>query len=333
MFDGVEIGLFPLVARPAMRDLLPNLDEASIATWISYVIACFLMGAAIGGVSMGWVGDKIGRVRGMVICMLDVLALYRSLLLRHCPRATCLVPLSRCAWHGRGMVAGGGAGHGMLAGTASLETGRHYRRSGQFRFPVHCAVALTRQVTVDDWRWMMLVGASPAVLALLIVFFVPESERWKAAAKKGGRSPIIEIFRPGLLSKTVLAMAFSGIPLIGTWAAVSGYIPTWADQLKQQQMGEKLLSQENKAKYQASKDPKERTAVLKAALTPEQWSEIGGKMQRQSVGSGGDGHRRDHRLHDGLDDRRHLGTAARVFRSVRVVVPLVRVSVPLLERL
>ena len=70
MFDGVEIGLFPLVARPAMRDLLPNLDEASIATWISYVIACFLMGAAIGGVSMGWVGDKIGAVRGMVICML-----------------------------------------------------------------------------------------------------------------------------------------------------------------------------------------------------------------------------------------------------------------------
>ena len=30
-------------------------------------------------------------------------------------------------------------------------------------------VALTRQVTVSDWRWMMLVGASPAVLALLVM--------------------------------------------------------------------------------------------------------------------------------------------------------------------
>jgi MFS family permease len=277
MFDGVEIGLFPLVARPALRDLLPNLDEGTIASWISVIIACFLMGAAIGGVSMGWVGDKIGRVRGMVICML----MY-SLFTGACYFATAPGQLALFLF----LAALGMGGEWSLAVALVMECWPERHRSklagiigaaANFGFLFIAVVALTRQVTVDDWRWMMLVGASPAVLALLIVFFVPESERWKAAAKKGGRSPIIEIFRPGLLSKTVLAMAFSGIPLIGTWAAVSGYIPTWADQLKQQQMGEKLLSQENKEKYQASKDPKERTAVLKAALTPEQWSEIGGK--------------------------------------------------------
>jgi MFS family permease len=78
---------------------------------------------------------------------------------------------------------------------------------------------------------MMIVGASPAVLALFVVFMVPESERWRAATKKGGSSPIIEIFKPALRRKTLLAIAFSAVPLIGTWGAVSGFLPAWVNQL------------------------------------------------------------------------------------------------------
>ena len=82
----------------------------------------------------------------------------------------------------------------------------------------------------DGWRWMMIVGASPAVLALFVIFLVPESKRWQDATKKGGGSPIIEIFKPGLRRKTLLAIAFSAIPLIGTWA-VSGFLPNWINQM------------------------------------------------------------------------------------------------------
>ena len=48
MFDGVEIGLFPLVARPALQDLLKVDDDAQVAVWISVIVACFLLGAAAG---------------------------------------------------------------------------------------------------------------------------------------------------------------------------------------------------------------------------------------------------------------------------------------------
>jgi MFS transporter, SHS family, sialic acid transporter len=95
-------------------------------------------------------------------------------------------------------------------------------------------VGLLFPITPDHWRWMMIVGASPAVLALFVVFFVPESERWKEATKKGGRSPIVEIFSKGLRRKTLLAIAFAAIPLIGTWGAVSGWLPMWIDQLAEQ---------------------------------------------------------------------------------------------------
>jgi SHS family sialic acid transporter-like MFS transporter len=135
-------------------------------------------------------------------------------------------------------------------------------------------VALTRQVTVSDWRWLMLVGASPAVLALLILSFVPESERWKASLKQGGKSPIIAIFGSGVWKKTVFAAVLSGIPLIGTWAAVSAYIPTWVDDMNQVQEARKRLSGEDLAKYEATKIREEKRALLKVLLTGEQWSEV-----------------------------------------------------------
>jgi MFS family permease len=76
---------------------------------------------------------------------------------------------------------------------------------------------------------MFLVGALPSVLVLMIQVCVPESERWKAAAKKDAR-PLAEIFRAPLLQHTLLGITFASIALIGTWGSVQ-WIPVWVDQL------------------------------------------------------------------------------------------------------
>ncbi len=49
--------------------------------------------------------------------------------------------------------------------------------------------------------------------------------------KKAASKPLREIFSPRLLKSTLLAIAFSSIPLIVTWGAVCGWLPLWADQL------------------------------------------------------------------------------------------------------
>jgi MFS family permease len=85
-------------------------------------------------------------------------------------------------------------------------------------------------VTRGSWRWVMLAGAAPAILALFIIRFVPESQRWKAAVKPDAPSPLREIFSPALWKKTVLAIGFASIVLIGTWGSVQ-WLPSWADQL------------------------------------------------------------------------------------------------------
>ena len=72
MFDGMEMGLFPLVGRPATTELLggPSAHESDVAFWYGIVTAAFLIGAATGGVVFGWLGDKVGRIRAMTFSVL-----------------------------------------------------------------------------------------------------------------------------------------------------------------------------------------------------------------------------------------------------------------------
>ena len=62
LFDGLEMGLFPLVAGPAFKEL--GVPKESVTAWLGIVTALFLVGAATGGVLFGWLGDRIGCVSG-----------------------------------------------------------------------------------------------------------------------------------------------------------------------------------------------------------------------------------------------------------------------------
>jgi MFS family permease len=86
------------------------------------------------------------------------------------------------------------------------------------------------QVTRDSWRWVMLAGATPALLALFIIRYVPESERWKRAVTKTSAHPVREVFSRGLIKHTLLGIGLASVVLIGTWGSVQ-WMPAWADQL------------------------------------------------------------------------------------------------------
>ena len=83
-------------------------------------------------------------------------------------------------------------------------------------------------VSPDSWRWIMLAGASPAVLVFFIALFVPESERWKAAVRQRKAAPVREIFSGSLAYKTWIAIGLSAVALLGTWGSVQ-WVPYWVD--------------------------------------------------------------------------------------------------------
>jgi MFS transporter, SHS family, sialic acid transporter len=230
MFDGLEQGVFPLVARPALQDLLGVQGDKDLGMWMGYITALFLVGAAGGGLAFGWLGDRVGRVRAMVFSILAY-----SLFTGCCY-------FSQTAWQFgvfRFLAGLGMGGEWSLGVALVMECWPEDNRpmlaaaigaAANLGFGILGALGVLFQVTRDSWRWVMLAGAAPAILALLIMRYVPESERWKSAVKAAGASPVREIFSPALWKRTVLAIGFASIILIGTWGSVQ-WLPAWADQL------------------------------------------------------------------------------------------------------
>jgi len=237
MFDGLEMGIFPLVARPALQEMQAAaglLDEQFVQMWMGKITALFLLGAAAGGLVFGWLGDKLGRVRAMSLSILCY-----SLF-------TGLAYFAQQPWHLgalRFIAALGMGGEWSLGVALVMECWPASKRplmagvigaAANIGYAVIAVIGINFAITRDSWRWVMLVGAAPALLTLLITFFVPESERWKAAVKQGPSRPVREIFSAGLLRTTVLAICFSSVALIVTWGIVQ-WIPLWADQMTQGQ--------------------------------------------------------------------------------------------------
>ena len=228
MFDGLEMGIFPLVARPALQELLKVSNDAGVGQWMGYITASFLIGAALGGLAFGWLGDRIGRVRAMALSILTY-----SLFTGLCYFAT-------EAWHLAGLrfIAALGMGGEWSLGVALVmecwpEKHRPWLAAaiGAAANLGYAAIALVgRYIPRENWRLVMLAGAVPALLTFFIRLFVPESQRWKESVKERVARPLQEIFAPGLAGKTLLAICFASIALIVTWGAVQ-WLPLWADQM------------------------------------------------------------------------------------------------------
>ena len=69
MFDGVELGLFPLVARPALKELMGPEATTQIGTWLSDITAGFWSARRrAGSCSAGWGTGSAGFGRWPGAC-------------------------------------------------------------------------------------------------------------------------------------------------------------------------------------------------------------------------------------------------------------------------
>ncbi len=236
MFDGMEMGLFPLIARPALLQMQQAqglaLTDSFVAMWMGYATAAFLVGAAFGGVAFGWLGDKIGRVRAMAASIL-IYSIFTGCIYF----ATEPWHLAACRFVG----ALGMGGEWSLGIALVMEVWPEKHRplmagvigaAANVGFALIAVIGIFFKVTVDSWRWVALIGAAPALLTFVVRLFVPESEKWHAAVKASPTKirPLAEIFGPRMLKTTLIATALSSVALIGTWGSVQ-WLPLWADKM------------------------------------------------------------------------------------------------------
>lgn len=253
VFDGIELGLMPVASLSVSRSLLGDEFTHTLAgDWFARFTASLMLGAAVGGIVLGNLGDRIGRSRAMGVSILfysifaGLGAFVRTqeemLVLRFLvglgvggmwPNGVVLV--SECWPNASRPVVAGIMGAGINVGILLLSQ-----------------LARSWPITPDSWRWIFCLAAVPAVLAVLVLLFLPESPNWLArrgqsppgrddasagetmAAERLAKPPrnrvLHELFRPPLLRCTLIGIVLASIPLVGAWAASKWMIP-WADKL------------------------------------------------------------------------------------------------------
>jgi MFS family permease len=217
MFDGAEMGLFSMVGRAAIQDLMgygstPSKEqEGQIGFYFGVVIAVFLVGAATGGVVFGWLGDRIGRVRAMSLSVLTY-ALFTGFcgLVKNPLQIAVLrfiaalgmggewslgVALVMEVWpnRSRGLMAGliGAAANVgyFLVGVIGLWLNSVLETlKGWLLTTPLAADTVEKLVAFKGWRLMMLLGCTPALLTFFFRIFVPESHKWEQEKGSGSTS-------------------------------------------------------------------------------------------------------------------------------------------------
>ncbi len=233
VFDGVELGLMPVASLSVSQSLLGDDYTPTLGgDWFARFTAALMLGAAIGGIAIGSLGDRIGRSRAMGISILfySVFAALgawaqtqeQMLLLRF------LV----------GLGVGGLWPNGIALVAECWSSAKRPFVSGAMMAGLNTGILLLSQlarvwpVTADSWRWVFYLAGAPAVLGLFVLVALPESPRWLASVEvaKARSTPLRELFSPGLIRITLVGIAVSAIPMIGAWSASKWMIP-WADQV------------------------------------------------------------------------------------------------------
>jgi SHS family sialic acid transporter-like MFS transporter len=232
VFDGVELGLMPVASLSVSKSLLGAAFTPELGgEWFARFTAALMLGAAIGGIALGNLGDRIGRTRVMGVCILfysifAALGAYaqdqwQMLALRFLvglgvgglwPNGIALV--SEC-WSGASRPLVSGA---MMAG---LNAG------------ILLLSQLARQwpITPDSWRWLFQFAGAPALLGIFVLISLPESPKWLAnCGVKQKVAPLRELFQPSLIRFTLVGILLSAIPMVGAWSASKWMIP-WADKV------------------------------------------------------------------------------------------------------
>ena len=240
VFDGVELGLMPVASLSVSKSLLGASYTPTLGgDWFARFTAALMLGAAIGGIFLGGLGDRIGRTRALGVSVLAysvfaglgawVRSQEEMLVLRFLvglgvggvwPNA---VALAAECWPDKSRpIVAGLMGAALNSGILGLSQ-----------------VARLSPVTPESWRWLFHLAAVPAVLGLLALRVIPESQLWLAQRAAGSPtgpaparnpfpSPVRDLLRPPLLRTTLVGILLGSIPMVGAWAASKWMIP-WAD--------------------------------------------------------------------------------------------------------
>lgn len=225
MLSGTVSTLMSVYLPVAIPELTGKaVSQAELGEIGAYVNAIFLYGWMVGGLSFGFVSDRIGRVRSLAL----VIGLYGI--------ATCLVTIVP-DWYSLlalRFFAGMGIGGVLLITTVYIsEIWPEKNRAVMLGilavfFPVGIVTTGSLNLIFSEWRSAFAVGFIPVIIAVLVLFLLPESDKWRLTKTQTDKPDglFFKANRANLLSGSLIF----GSVLIGLWGIFS-WLPTWVQTL------------------------------------------------------------------------------------------------------
>ena len=209
--------------------------EALVGRWFAWNQCAFLFGAAAGGLLFGWLGDRIGRSKGMALSIITYSTFSATVYFAEAPEHFVALWFLACLGVG-GMWPNGVA----LVAEVWSNVSRPFL-AGVIGASANVGILLLstlvkyEPITPERWRWVMFVGAAPLALGLLALAFVPESPRWLAARGAQPESPTAPVstgslFRAPLVWVTLVGIVLATTPVIGGWGTANWMTP-WAEKV------------------------------------------------------------------------------------------------------
>lgn len=252
-FDIVDSLLFNFVAPNCIPTLLglplgSRAAAAATSQWTGILTSLMLVGWALGGVLFGYIGDRLGRTRTLMLTM--VMYALGTAACAFAPNLGVLIVCRIVASLGIGGEWAAGASMvaevvpekrrvdaGVLLYTAAsiglfLATGLNYMVAARW-FP---------DSPEKSWRYLFLFGLAPAAVAFAVRAFVREPERWAQQQTRSSGVALREIFS-GSLRRITLWGTFVTVIALVTWWSSNAFISPIATSLARAEAGLRALNE------------------------------------------------------------------------------------------
>ncbi len=219
MLDVMDLMLFAMVIKYISHDLNFSISAAG------GVVSATLLTTAIGGIFFGFLADRIGRTKSM---MISILCYSVGTLLCGLSTSLGMLMLFR-------VIVGLGIGGQWSAGSALVSETWPAEHRGKVMAWVQsafaagyalAAIVAAVVVPIGGWRWVFVVGFLPALLTLYVRRHVKEPEIWSQQTQRITVRETVRLLFLGHGRSVLCATAFTTFSMCGYWGLFT-WIPTY----------------------------------------------------------------------------------------------------------
>ncbi len=229
MLDGFDVMLYATAVSYVMRDLGMSKPIAGLLNSLT------LIASGLGGLMFGFIADRLGRKRGL---MLSILTYSVCSFASGLSTSIAMLAVFRFIL-GLGMGGEWNTGASLVAETWPTALRAKALAAVQSSFAIgFAASALVAGLVlkISNWRWVFFVGVLPALILLWIQNSVPESEMWEehrrsaqdssnaaAAQKHQAESSFLRLFSSEFIRPTLALLFVNFFGMFAWWGLF-----TWA---------------------------------------------------------------------------------------------------------